>query len=203
MNLWGQVIALRGQILVSRTDDATLRVLCCVLCVCSLCVVCVVGVQCVGVGWCWCVTLTPSPLLSPHNLHTTRTHHDHNDTHTTQQQPPQQHTETRTDRDRERDKTREDKKTREDEREDEGCFFFSKNVSEPSNPSDELALNVSKKTFSDELFLLFSSKVQNLTFFQLFLHDSNSIFRAAGINSEWVSGGTVRNFNRVDGALPH
>ena len=44
VNLWGQVITLRGQILVSRTDDATLRVLCCVLCVCSLCVVCV----------CWC-----------------------------------------------------------------------------------------------------------------------------------------------------
>ena len=50
MNLWGQVITLRGQILVSRTDDATLRVLCCVLCVRSLCVVCVVGVQCVGAG---------------------------------------------------------------------------------------------------------------------------------------------------------
>ena len=50
MNLWGQVITLRGQILVSRTDDATLRVLCCALCVCTLCVLCVVGVQCVGVG---------------------------------------------------------------------------------------------------------------------------------------------------------
>ena len=50
VNFWGQVINLRGQILVSRTDDATLCALCCVLCVCSLCVVCVVGVQCVGVG---------------------------------------------------------------------------------------------------------------------------------------------------------
>ena len=40
MNLWGQVITLRGQLLVSRTGDDTLRVLCCVLCV-----VCVVGVQ--------------------------------------------------------------------------------------------------------------------------------------------------------------
>ena len=47
MNIWGQVITLRGQILVSRTGDDTLRVLCCVLCVCALCVVCVVGVQCV------------------------------------------------------------------------------------------------------------------------------------------------------------
>ena len=50
VNLWGKVITPRGQILLSRTDDATLRVMCCVLCVCSLCVVCVVGVQCVGVG---------------------------------------------------------------------------------------------------------------------------------------------------------
>ena len=45
MNLWGQVRTPRGQTLVSRTGDATLRVVCCVLCV-----VCVVGVQCVGVG---------------------------------------------------------------------------------------------------------------------------------------------------------
>ena len=43
-------MTLRGQISVSRTDDATLLVLCCVLYVCSLCVVCIVGVQCVGVG---------------------------------------------------------------------------------------------------------------------------------------------------------
>ena len=32
VNLWSQVITLRGQILASGTDDATLRVLCCVLC---------------------------------------------------------------------------------------------------------------------------------------------------------------------------
>ena len=56
----------------------------------------------------------------PH--HTTRTHHDHNDTHTTHQPPPQQHVETGTDRDRERqDKTREDD-TREDEREEGGAI---------------------------------------------------------------------------------
>ena len=72
----GQVITLRGQILVSRTGDDTLRVLCCVLCV-----VCLVGVQCVGVGvcvcWCWCwfVTLTspPSPSLPLPPTHA-RTH---------------------------------------------------------------------------------------------------------------------------------
>ena len=169
MKLWGQVITLRGQILVSRTDDATLRVLCCVLCVCSLCVVCV--------GWCWCsrfVTLT-SPPPSPHTHpsprvyvrnavhiqnvpvctgttpasvttcgrvagthgdvlnvhtgvfsvphHTTRTHHDHNDTHTTQQQPPQQHrdrqAQTGTERDRERQREKE-RKTRQDKTRREG-----------------------------------------------------------------------------------
>ena len=55
MNLWGQVITLRGQILVSRTDDATLCALCCVLCVvCCGCAMC----------WCWCVKLTL--LLSTH-----------------------------------------------------------------------------------------------------------------------------------------
>ena len=47
LNLWGQVMTLRGQFLVSRTGDDTLRVLCCVLFV-----VCVVGVQSVGVGVC-------------------------------------------------------------------------------------------------------------------------------------------------------
>ena len=42
-----------------------------------------------------------------------------------------------------------------------------KNVSGPSNPPDELAQNVSKKSPSDELFLLFSSKVQNRTVFSI------------------------------------
>ena len=40
VNLWGQVVISRGQILASRTGDNTLRALCC-----ALCVVCVVGVQ--------------------------------------------------------------------------------------------------------------------------------------------------------------
>ena len=35
MNLWGQVITLREQILVDGTGDDTLRVLCCVLCDCA------------------------------------------------------------------------------------------------------------------------------------------------------------------------
>ena len=38
---------------------------------------------------------------------------------------------------------------------DRGDFFLKKNVSRPSNPPDELAQNVSKKSLSDELFFLF------------------------------------------------
>ena len=51
----------------------------------------------------------------------------------------------------------------------EDIFFFLERC-RPSNPPDELAQNVSKKSLSDELLLHFSSKVQNLTvfFFQLF-----------------------------------
>ena len=49
----------------------------------------------------------------------------------------------------------------------EKMIFFRKNVSGPSNPSDELDQNVSKKSFSDELFLHFSSKVQKLTVFSI------------------------------------
>ena len=48
-------------------------------------------------------------------------------------------------------------------------FFFSKIVSRPLNPPDELTQNVSKKkkSPSDELFLHFSEKVQNLTVFPI------------------------------------
>ena len=70
--------------------------------------------------------------------------------------------------------------------------FFVKNVSEPSNPPDELAQNVSKKKSpSNELFLhfFFESSESDRVF--NYLHDSNSIFRAGGINSEWVFGCTV------------
>ena len=60
--------------------------------------------------------------------------------------------------------------------EDKKNDFFQKNFSEPSNPPDELAQKVSRKSLSDELFLHFSSKVQSLTVFFNYLHDSNSIF---------------------------
>ena len=49
------MITLRGQISVSRTDDDTLRVLCCVLFVFALCVVCVLLVCNVCVLVCVCV----------------------------------------------------------------------------------------------------------------------------------------------------
>ena len=131
VNLLGQVVTSRGQILVNSTGDNTLRVLCC-----ALFVVCVVGVQCVGVGvcwcwcWCWCVTLISTstlstPLLSPcvrakrprvyrHHARKTphRTHTPRPQKHTHKRQQPPQHTETGTERDRERRK----RKCREDER---------------------------------------------------------------------------------------
>ena len=59
MNLWGQVRTVRGQILVGRTGDDTLRVLCCAFVRCAMCVLlvctvwvlaCVLVCVCVGVG---------------------------------------------------------------------------------------------------------------------------------------------------------
>ena len=48
-----------------------------------------------------------------------------------------------------------------------------------------------KKSFSDELFLhLFFESSESDRVFN-YLHDSNSIFRAAGIHSETFSGATV------------
>ena len=48
----------------------------------------------------------------------------------------------------------------------EKCFFFLKNVSEPSNPPDELAQNVSKKNPRRTNYSsIFSAKVQNLAVF--------------------------------------
>ena len=79
--------------------------------------------------------------------------------------------------------------------------FFKKNVSRPSNPPDELAQNVSKKNPSRTNYSsIFSAKVQNLAVFFIYLHDSNSIFRAAGINSEIFSARTVP---RLDASSMH
>ena len=61
-------------------------------------------------------------------------------------------------------------------------------VSNQKNLPDEFAHNVSKKSPSDELFV---RKFRNLHVFFSDLHDSNSNFRPAGINSELVSDRTT------------
>ena len=90
-------------------------------------------------------------------------------------------------------------KRQDEEREMKEKIFLT-NVSRPSNPPDEVVQNVSKKSPSDDLFLHFSWKVQNLTVFSNCLHDSNSIFRAWGIKSEWFRARSVHQPPRV-GAL--
>ena len=249
MNLWGQVITPRGQILVSRTDDATLRVLCC----CGGCCC----VECVSL-WSWCGTLkthvctgttpacgntcgrgagTHGDVLNVHTgvfsvpHHTTRTHTTQQPP--PQQQPPQQHTETGTESDRERQRERKRrsreerrekreegkrgekikderrdrmKKKRQDEKEERRWkikwgeiemkrgeqIFSPRNVWRRPNPPDELAQKASKKSLSDELFLHLSSKVQNLTVFSIIYMIRIRIFGPGGINSENISGCTVK-----------
>ena len=69
--------------------------------------------------------------------------------------------------------------------------FFPKNVSEPSNPPDELAQNVSKKIPVGRFIPPFFCNSAESGRFFIYLHDSNSIFWAQGIKSEWVLGRTV------------
>ena len=70
--------------------------------------------------------------------------------------------------------------------------FFVKSVSEPSNPPDELAQNVSKQIPLGRIIppFFFDSSESDRVF--IYLHDSNSIFRARGINSERVSARIVQ-----------
>ena len=70
------------------------------------------------------------------------------------------------------------KRERERER-DEGfvCFFCRKNVSEPSNPPDELAQHVSKKITLGRIIPPFFESSESDRVFN-YLHDSNSIFRS-------------------------
>ena len=58
-------------------------------------------------------------------------------------------------------------------------FFFEKNVSEPSNPPDELAQNFSKKKnpFRTNYSSIFFESSESDRVFN-YLHDSNSILRA-------------------------
>ena len=69
------------------------------------------------------------------------------------------------------------------------CFERAKqHVYVSPNPPDELAQNVSKKSLSTNL--PFDSS-ESYLFFN-YLHDMNSIFRVAGINSEKVFGRIAR-----------
>ena len=82
-------------------------------------------------------------------------------------------------------------------------LFFLKNVSDPSNPPDELAQHVSKKNpFRTNYSSIFLQKFRISPFFY-YLHDSNSIFRARRINSETFSGGTVVFMALPSRSLPH
>ena len=79
-----------------------------------------------------------------------------------------------------------------DERKDD---FVWKNVWEPSSPPDESAQNVSKKNPCRTNFsLIFLSKVQNHTVFSIIYMIRIRFFGLGELNSEGVSGGTVRPF---------
>ena len=98
---------------------------------------------------------------------------------------------------------------REDEREDQGIkrkwrdtemkrnerkdiFFFSKKWFKTLKPARWISPNCFEKNpFRTNYSSIFSLKVQNLTVCSMILHDSNSIFRVAGINSEIFFGRTV------------
>ena len=69
--------------------------------------------------------------------------------------------------------------------------FFRKNVSEPSNPSDELVQHVSKRNlFRTKFSSFFFTSSESYRVFH-YLHDSNSIFLAEGIISETFFGRIV------------
>ena len=73
---------------------------------------------------------------------------------------------------------------------DERKDFSSTNVSGPSNPPDELTQNVSKKkkNLSGELFLHFSSKVQNLTVLSISYMIRIRFFGSGELNQRAFSG---------------
>ena len=87
-----------------------------------------------------------------------------------------------------KEKMKRDRDEREDERK---MIFHQKMFQDPQTRQMNKPKMFRKKSLSDELFLHFffegseSDRVFN------YLHDSNSIFRAAGINSEIFFGRTV------------
>ena len=98
---------------------------------------------------------------------------------------------------REEDKKREESRWREREREMKEKIFFKKNVPGHSNPPDELAQHVSKKKKSPvgRIIPPFFFRKFRIWPFLNYLQDSNSIFRAAGINWEGFSGRTVHTID--------
>ena len=112
----------------------------------------------------------------PH--HTARTHHHHNDIHTRPTgraiiviviENRRREKEPTRDRERQRETEKDEKIERREEREDErGDGFSFEKCLRTSNPPDELAQNVEKKSLSDELLLLFLRKFRILPYFQLF-----------------------------------
>ena len=71
--------------------------------------------------------------------------------------------------------------------------FFAKNVSEPSNPPDELAQNVSKIIPVGRIIPPFFFESSESDRVVNYIHDSNSIFRAGRIKSVSFFGRTVTN----------
>ena len=86
-----------------------------------------------------------------------------------------------------KDKRREDQDEREQKRDERKDDFVEKCLRNP-NPPDELPQNVPKKIpVGRIIFQFFSLECSESDRVFNYLHDSNSIFRAAGINSEKVS----------------
>ena len=94
--------------------------------------------------------------------------------------------------DKKREEARQEKRQDEERERDGGKIFFKKNVSGPSNPPDELAHMFRKKIPFGRIIPPFFLRKCRIWPFLNYLQDSNSIFRAAGINSEGFFGRTVR-----------
>ena len=85
-------------------------------------------------------------------------------------------------------KKREREKREENEREKN----FSKKCFKTLKPARLISPQCfEKKSPSDELFLHFSFESSESDRVFNYIHDSNSIFRVRGINSEWIYGRTV------------
>ena len=75
--------------------------------------------------------------------------------------------------------------------------FFQKMFQVPQTRQMNQPKMFRKKSPSDELFLNFSAKVQNLTVLSFIYMIRIRFFWARGINSEWVSGGTVLHVREI------